>query len=121
SSVIPPTGYGRSNRKKNSALADKAFVFESGSAISNKKPQISAFFRSQAALFVIMHLCFGGKKHNSSMQKCGVFRVENGVFGRWISMILSACILRIVASENGNFLSGVMKWTTQTFVKNYLS
>jgi hypothetical protein len=119
--VIPPTGYGGANRKKNSALADKAFVFESGSAISNKKPPISSFSRPQAALFVIMHLCFGGTKHNSSMQGCGVFRVENGVFGRWISVILSARISCIVASENGNFLSGVMKWTTQTFVKNYLS
>jgi hypothetical protein len=49
--------------KKISILADKAFVFESGSAISHKKTPISAFFRSQTALFVIMHLCFGGKKH----------------------------------------------------------
>ncbi|MHC5087450.1 MAG: hypothetical protein ACYSN9_06530, partial [Planctomycetota bacterium] len=63
SSVIPPTGYGAVDRKKNSAMADKAFVFESVSAISHKKAPISAFFRPQAALFVIMHLCFGGKKH----------------------------------------------------------
>ena len=61
--MIPPTGHGAVDRKKISAVADKAFVFESGSAISHKKAPISAFFRPQAALFVIMHLCFGGTKH----------------------------------------------------------
>ena len=54
------------NRKKIAAMADKAFVFASISAISHKNAPISAFFRPQTALFVIMHLCLGGTKHTEA-------------------------------------------------------